>query len=239
MTRNLFGLLVLSSILLLVSWTYLIVASNEQFGGLTLTSDSLDENGSLIPDAPLFPKATAGLARQGREVYVSLGCIACHTQQVRLEHTGKDLARGWGLRPSMPRDYVRQEQPLLGRFRHGPDLANAGTRNELTEEALHRRLFSPQAALPDSICQPNPFLYERSEIQGDASADAYDLGDGTEIVPGREARKLVAYLGSLRQDYELPEMPFVVEPEIEIAPIPLPVPPSAPVTSENNDTTDE
>ena len=139
----------------------------------------------------------------------------------------------------MPRDYIRQEQPLLGRFRHGPDLANEGTRKELTEESLHRRLFSPQTALPDSICQPNPFLYERREIQGDASTDAYDLGDGTEIVPGREARKLVAYLGSLRQDYELPEMPFVVEPEIEIVPIQLLVPPPAPVVPENNDTSDE
>jgi cytochrome c oxidase cbb3-type subunit 2 len=237
MTRNLLGLLVLSSVLLLVSWSYLIVGSNDQYGELGLTSDTLDENGSVIPDAALFPKATPGLAHQGSEVYVSLGCIACHTQQVRLEGVGNDLKRGWGLRPSMPRDYVRQSQPLLGRFRHGPDLANAGTRKELTEEALHRRLYSPQIEFPDSTCQPNPFLYDRRKIQGDVSEGAYDLQDGTEIIPGRAARKLVAYLSSLRQDYELPEMPFLIEPEIVIRPVSLLVPPSS--TSENNGSSDE
>lgn len=233
MTRNLLGLLVLSSALLLVSWNYLIVASDEQFGELALTSDSLDENGSVIPNAPLFPQNQTSLGGQGQAVYVSLGCIACHTQQVRAEEVGNDLQRGWGLRPSMPRDYVRQSQPLLGRMRIGPDLANAGTRKELTEEALHLRLFSPQNASPDSVCQPNPFLYERSEIRGDVSGNAYDLGDGTQIAPGREAMKLVAYLSSLRQDYELPEMPFLVEPEFVFE---LPVPAAIPVTSESNET---
>ena len=108
----------------------------------------------------------------------------------------------------MPRDYIRQAQPLLGRFRHGPDLANAGARIK-EESALHLHLYSPQADLPDSICQPNPFLYEVRIIQGDKSEGAYDLGDGSEIVPSREARKLVAYLKSLNQEYKLPEMPIL------------------------------
>ena len=156
MTRNLTGLLVLSSVLLLFSWRYLIVATDRQYGKLDLTSGSLDENGSIVAGASLYPKTISGMAHQGQQVYLSLGCITCHTQQVRLEGVGRDLERGWGLRPSMPRDYVRQAQPLLGRFRHGPDLSNAGTRKELTEEALHRHLYSPQADSPDSICQPNP-----------------------------------------------------------------------------------
>lgn len=237
MTRNLAGLLVLSSVLLLFSWRYLIVATDRQYGKLDLTSGSLDENGSIVAGASLYPKTISGMAHQGQQVYLSLGCITCHTQQVRLEGVGRDLERGWGLRPSMPRDYVRQAQPLLGRFRHGPDLSNAGTRKELTEEALHRHLYSPQADSPDSICQPNPYLFERREIKGETSEGALDLGDGTEISPTRDARKLVGYLKSLRQDYELPEMPFVVEPEIVL----LPSPPAIPVapTSENNETSDE
>ena len=240
MTRNLLLFTILSSALLLTSWRYLIVASDEQFGAsseLQLTSETWDENKSVIPDAPLFPKVIQGYAKQGREVYVSLGCIACHTQQVRLEQTGNDLARGWGLRPSVPRDYIRQSQPLLGRFRLGPDLTNVGSRGELDEEALHRHLYSPQADSSESICQPNPFLYTIRAIQGDVSPEAYDLGNGTEMVPGRSARKLAAYLGSLRQNYELPEMPNIIEPEIEIVPIAPPVPAAA--SAENNESSDE
>ena len=104
---------------------------------------------------------------------------------------------------------------------------------------MHRRLFSPQNASPDSVCQPNPFLYERRDIQGNVSENAYDLGDRTEIVPGRQARKLVAYLQSLRQDYELPEMPFVVEPEIEIFPVQLPAASPESVTPDDNETNNE
>ena len=237
MTRNLLGLLILSSILLLVSWSYLIVASDDQFGDLELTSGSLDENGTIIPGAPLFPKAVSGMALQGQQVYLSLGCVNCHTQQVRLEGIGRDLERGWGFRPSMPRDYVRLAQPLLGRFRHGPDLSNAGTRSELTEKSLHRHLYSPQADFPDSICQPNPFLFDRKDIDGDVSANGLSLGDGTEIIPNKDARKLVAYLKSLRQDYELPEMPFVVEPPMALAPV---TPQNeGDASPENNQTSDE
>ncbi len=239
MTNSLRGLFLLSSVLLLVSWHYMIVASDGQFGELDLTSVSLDENNSVRVDDPLYPKAMLGLGLQGRQVYVSLGCISCHTQQVRLEGVGRDLERGWGLRPSMPRDYVRQPQPLLGRFRHGPDLANLGTRENFTEEALHLHLYSPQADSPGSICQPNPFLYQHSDIQGDLSEGAFNLGNGSQIVPTRRARKLVAYLKSLRQDYELPEMPFLVEPEIKIIPAPLPPVVSAASASDDNATSDE
>ena len=238
MTRTLSGLLVLSTVLLLFSWRYLIVATERQYGDLELTSGSLDENGSVIKDASLYPKAISGMAQQGQQVYLSLGCVSCHTQQVRLEGVGHDMERGWGLRPSMPRDYVRIAQPLLGRFRHGPDLSNAGTRKELTEEALLRHLYSPQADSADSICQPNPYLFKHKEIKGDVSEGALDLGDGTEIFPTRDARKLVGYLQSLRQDYELPEMPFLVEPEIEIIAAPAPISATVP-TSENNETSNE
>ena len=229
----------LSSVLLLFSWRYLIVATDRQYGNLDLTSGSLDENGSIVAGASLYPKAISGMAHQGQQVNLSLGCVACHTQQVRLEGVGRDLERGWGLRPSMPRDYVRQPQPLLGRFRHGPDLANLGTRENFTEEALHLHLYSPQADSPGSICQPNPFLYQHSDIQGDLSEGAFNLGNGSQIVPTRRARKLVAYLKSLRQDYELPEMPFLVEPKIKIIPAPLPPVVSAASASDDNATSDE
>lgn len=235
MTRSLIGLLVLSNVLLLVSWRFVIVASDRQFGDLVTTTSSLDEDGNPSAIGDIYPQPIPGIARQGMQVYVSMGCIACHTQQVRLEGFGNDLARKWGERPSVPRDYIRQSQPLLGRFRIGPDLANAGTRDELTQEALHLHLYSPQADSPESICQPNPFLYEVREIQGDKTPGALDLGNGNEILPGPRSMKLVAYLRSLRQDYELPEMPIQVDLPDAAGPPTRPAPAIVSTDSENNE----
>jgi cytochrome c oxidase cbb3-type subunit 2 len=68
---------------------------------------------------PLFPSREPGLAIQGRAVYVSLGCVSCHTQQVRPAGQGSDIARGYGVRPSVARDYSQQKQVLLGDRRIG------------------------------------------------------------------------------------------------------------------------
>ena len=237
MTRSLIGLLVLSNVLLFVSWRFAIVASDSQFGDLVTTTSSLDEDGNPTDIGDVYPQSIPGIARQGMQVYVSMGCISCHTQQVRLEGFGNDLARKWGKRPSVPRDYIRQSQPLLGRFRMGPDLANAGTRDELTQEALYLHLYSPQADSPDSICQPNPFLFEVREIEGDKTLGAIDLGNGNEILPGPRAMKLVAYLRSLRQDYDLPEMPMQVELPDDAGAPPTTPPPATAVSGkqENNE----
>jgi len=64
----------------------------------------------------------------GKQVYQSMGCIYCHSQQVRPEGLGADIDRGWGSRRSVPRDYLLQSPPLLGTMRTGPDLANIGVR---------------------------------------------------------------------------------------------------------------
>jgi len=42
----------------------------------------------------------------GRNIYIREGCIYCHSQQVRAEGYGSDVARGWGPRGSLPGDYV-------------------------------------------------------------------------------------------------------------------------------------
>ena len=75
---------------------------------------------------------------------------------------GFDVERGWGKRPSVARDYILQEHVLIGNTRVGPDLANLGLRGH-SLEWLHKHLFEPQALIPESICQPSPFLYEVSE----------------------------------------------------------------------------
>ena len=89
---------------LVVSWLAFIVGARSQFGDLEPTAEVLEENGSIPPGAELFPKSMPGIARQGAEEYVKLGCISCHTQQVRLAEAGFDVERKWGKRPSVARD---------------------------------------------------------------------------------------------------------------------------------------
>ena len=200
-----------------ISWLAFVVGARKQFGDLEPTASVLEEDGSVPEGAELFPKRLSGLAEQGAEEYVALGCIACHTQQVRLEETGFDVERGWGKRPSVARDYVLQAKVLLGHNRIGPDLANVGLRGH-SDERLYRHLYSPQIVSPGSICPPSPFLFEVHDepAPGSIEISSHDGDDHTDhahdavhVVPTVRARKIVTYLQSLKQDYELPEMAFV------------------------------
>ena len=133
-----FALGILST--LVFAWLAFVVGARAQFGDLEPTSSTLNEDGSIPEDADLYPKPFSGIAQQGAEEYVSLGCATCHTQQVRLVEAGFDVERGWGKRPSVPRDYILQNEVSIGNTRVGPDLANVGLR-DYSDEWLHQHLF--------------------------------------------------------------------------------------------------
>ena len=190
------------------AWLAFVVGAKNQYGDLEPTAESLEEDGSIPVDAELFPKAMPGIAQLGAKDYLSLGCATCHTQQVRSEKAGFDVERGWGKRPSVPRDYVLQNEVLLGHNRVGPDLANVGLR-EYSSEWLHQHLFMPQSVVEGSICQPTPFLYEQVEEPTDKTIETSIDGEPIFIKPSIRADRLVAYLEALKQDYELPEMAFI------------------------------
>ena len=152
------------------------------FGTLVISSQM--QLGSLGPapaeeGGPLFPSREPGLAIQGRAVYVSLGCVSCHTQQVRPAGQGSDIARGYGVRASVARDYVLQKPVLLGERRIGPDLANYGARA--------KELGAVHAAIKHD--GQFTFLYTGAKQE----------------VASERAVALAAYLQSLRQDYSSPE----------------------------------
>ena len=163
----------LAGIFLAVAFPFgtLVVSSQIQLGPLGRAP--AEEGG------PLFPSREPGLAIQGRAVYVSLGCVSCHTQQVRPAGPGSDIARGYGVRASVARDYVQQKPVLLGERRIGPDLANFGARA--------KDVGSVHAA-----------------IQHDGQFDFLYTGAKQEVATER-AIALAAYLQSLRQDYSSPE----------------------------------
>jgi cytochrome c oxidase cbb3-type subunit 2 len=182
----------------------LVVAPYFQVGRLQPVTD--EETGNV------YPPPLSGLAQEGRRVYAANGCVYCHSQQVRGEEAGSDIARGWGARRTVARDYIHEKPVMLGTMRTGPDLANVGVR--LNDVDWHyRHLYNPQSIYPNSVMPPFKWLFEKRKIQGQPSAERlrftgeFAPPEGYEIVPTQEARALVAYLLSLNRSYPLPEAP--------------------------------
>ncbi len=190
-------------ILLSLTWALVINKSMQETGRLTPIYDA-DQGG-------VIPRETKGAAAQGKLVYQELGCIACHTQQVRVA-TGSDIARGWGDRQSVARDYIDEQPALIGTKRLGPDLTNVGKRRPDAEwHLLH--FYNPQIASKGTNMPALPFLFEKREIVGEASIRALKLPqgfaveEGFEVLPTRKAEALAAYMKSLKTDYDLEEAP--------------------------------
>lgn len=187
---------------ILFSMTGLVLVPNWKFQEL---KPIVDRDGYSHPTEP------EGTVAQGRKVYIDLGCLYCHSQQVRAASFGSDIARGWGTRRSVARDYIWDKPPLMGTMRTGPDLANIGARQPSVEwQDLH--LYNPRITSPGSIMPQFPFLFKKHLREPDEP-----LPDGAVmlpskwapkpafIVPTERGRDLVDYLKSLDHSYEVPE----------------------------------
>lgn len=190
---------------LALSWAGVVLTAHNQLSGLSQYRDPVDD--------ALYPQPLSGLANQGRLVYQDLGCVSCHTQQVRREGFGSDVgekSREWGQRQSVARDYIREGTVLIGSNRFGPDLRNVGARTYANAEYFYDLLYAPERIAPGMPA--HKFLFDvRPAGSVQASHQSIKtLPDGREIVPSHRARALVAYLLSLKDTYELPEAkPFV------------------------------
>jgi cytochrome c oxidase cbb3-type subunit 2 len=191
---------------LLISWLGIVIGSNAQLGGLPPYDDG---------DGTTHPEWMPGVAAQGQLVYRDLGCVACHTQQVRRPSFGSDQARGWGDRQSVARDYIYQPAPQLGLQRVGPDLTNLGDRKPSAPDAddLLNLLYTGTGGMPSY-----KFLFEMRQVGPGAqpSDNALKLTGalkpkaGWEVVPTLRAQSLVGYLVNLKTTYTYPEAtPFL------------------------------
>jgi cytochrome c oxidase cbb3-type subunit 2 len=157
----------------------------------------------------LWPPAPFGDAVTGRAVYIDLGCVYCHSQQVRPEGFGADIARGWGMRRSVARDYLFDAPPLLGTMRTGPDLANIGARQPSRDwHLLH--LYDPALTSAGSVMPRYPFLFDVIRDAGHVPSGAVRLPATAGvppawIVPRLRGEQLIGYLRSLNHNYVLPE----------------------------------
>ncbi len=190
---------------LAISWAGLLLASHQQLGALPQFKDPVEDT--------LNPAPVSGIAAQGRMVYQDLGCVTCHTQQVRHEGFGNDVGekgRGWGERGSYARDYIRDQATLIGQSRLGPDLRNVGKRIP-EAEYFYKLLYAPESTVGGQpVAHGMPaykFLFEERPIAGNQpsyKAVHVPAADGYEIVPTRRAEALVAYLQSLKDTYDYP-----------------------------------
>lgn len=186
-----------------ISWFCLLVV-----GADDLNTTNLKTSLTVSGDEVVIPP-DEGLAARGKQVYREFGCVACHTQQVRRPGYGGDLVRDWGSRQTVPRDYVLQDQVMIGGKRMGPDLSNVGARHDAAWFYTH--LNNPGSKSAATTMPSYSFLFRQKEINGTSAVNALDLQanetppEGYEVVPTDKAVALVAYLQSLKFDYDLPE----------------------------------
>lgn len=166
------------------SWTGIVLVNHLSYGSLQPYRDE--------SDGGIYPERVPGSANAGREEYRKLGCVYCHSQQVRTltivrtpermgddgkvipaEIVNPDIERGWGNRASVARDYIREPRVYLGTMRTGPDLRNVGARRDANWNHLH--LYYPELTTKGSIMPPYPFLYEKRRIVGEPSPRALKI----------------------------------------------------------------
>jgi cytochrome c oxidase cbb3-type subunit 2 len=194
------------------SWLGFVLFPQLQLGG--------QQQSEVKETGLMYPAMRAGMARQGEAVYRANGCFYCHSQQVRPQGYGSDVARGWGGRnsrvQSVAADYLYDLPVMIGSQRVGPDLTNIGLR-ETNTVWLYQHLYDPQSVSPQSTMPPYRFLFKKSQLGPGEKPLADALlsqagAEGYQIVPKDDARALVAYLLSLHSDANIFEAPPIPKP---------------------------
>ncbi|EKT4500483.1 cytochrome c [Flavobacterium psychrophilum] len=178
------------------------------FGTLTLFVAVFPSVHNEMISQPLYGSIPLTAEQEaGRQIYISNGCVSCHTQQVR----DVDMDKIWGDRPNVASDYALSTRKsiwqsagtLMGTERTGPDLSNIGVRQPSQDWHLVH-LYNPRIVMPQSIMAPFPWLFE---IKDKATKDDIKVNVPEEFMHGqkgivvatKDALNLVAYLQSLKQ----------------------------------------
>jgi cbb3-type cytochrome c oxidase subunit II len=104
------------------------------------------------PADSLYARPYSALEEEGRALYVSNGCMYCHSQFTRPD----DVVPG---KPAEAGAYNYDRPHQLGTIRTGPDLYNIGLKRGDEWEIAHLR--KPRELTPNSIMPEFSFLSER------------------------------------------------------------------------------
>jgi cytochrome c oxidase cbb3-type subunit 2 len=146
----------------------------------------------------------SALELEGRDVYISEGCYACHSQMIRPFRAETERYGHYSLAGESVYDRPFQ----FGSKRTGPDLARVGGRYSDEWHRLH--LTNPRDLVPESNMPAFPWLsknlidsavtpikMERLRMLGDPYTDQ-EIAEASAVVEGRtEMDALIAYLQGL------------------------------------------
>jgi cytochrome c oxidase cbb3-type subunit 2 len=149
----------------------------------------------------------SGDAKAGKLIYISEGCVGCHSQQVR----NVEMDKVFGSRPGMASDYAnigrtsiwQNTATLMGTERTGPDLTDVGNRQSSKDWNL-MHLFQPRSVVPQSIMPSYKWLFEMKADPSKtdvvvAIPPEFLNGENGKVVATKKALQLVAYIQSLKQ----------------------------------------
>jgi len=114
--------------------------------------DGTDRDPTLLADSGR-DYADDSQAQIGRDLYISQGCAACHTQMVR--PVASDVGLG---AVSVAGDYAYDAPAQMGTLRFGPDLMHVASREGFNPQALPAHLENPRSARPWSTMPSYSYL---------------------------------------------------------------------------------
>ncbi|QTN33813.1 cbb3-type cytochrome c oxidase subunit II [Akkermansiaceae bacterium] len=125
-------------------------------------------------------KSAESAVERGRQVYISEGCIHCHSQYSRPGSVDETI---WGT-AAQAEMTLKQQPVLIGNRRQGPDLTNIGARR--SDAWLKAHFIDPRALSPDSAMPSYAHLFQDS--RGDDLV-SYLRQCGIESIPDLLARQ--------------------------------------------------
>jgi cytochrome c oxidase cbb3-type subunit 2 len=141
-----------AGVVILPFWSHTFIQQHKREVTLTLATLLVAFGLNRILTASDSPLLLTPIER-GRQVYISEGCINCHTQYVRPD--SPDVLM-WG--PAETLQELRQERPpLIGNRRQGPDLSQVGGRRSPFWLKLH--FYNPPEVSGASIMPSYAFLF--------------------------------------------------------------------------------
>ncbi|MFM2197446.1 MAG: hypothetical protein RLZZ505_878 [Verrucomicrobiota bacterium] len=98
-------------------------------------------------------KPSDSAVERGRQVYISEGCIHCHSQYSRPGSVDETI---WGT-AARSQMALKQQPVLIGNRRQGPDLTNIGARR--SDAWLKAHFIDPRVLSPDSVMPSYAHLF--------------------------------------------------------------------------------
>jgi len=149
----------------------------------------------------------SGDALAGKHIYISEGCVGCHSQQVR----NVDMDKMFGSRPGMAADYANIHRTsfwantatVMGTGRTGPDLTDVGNRQPSKDWNL-MHLFNPRSVVKQSIMPSYEWMFEVTQNPKKSDVivsvpESFLNGRKGKVIAKKEALQLLAYLQTLKQ----------------------------------------